>query len=103
MPGPRPKTCAACGRNIPPEALYYRFTLTLQGEQDVIGPSPAPGAHGGEDELAALLKRLAEGPDSAQEWEEQVHWERQGTVCGACREVVVRTLSAPPEPPRGPH
>ncbi|MET0401664.1 MAG: hypothetical protein ABW123_04635 [Cystobacter sp.] len=103
MPGPRPKTCAACGRDIAPEALYYRFTLVLQGEQDVIGASSVSGPEGGEEELAALMKRLEAAPDSAQEWEDQVHWERQGTVCGACREVVVRMLSTPLAVPRGPH
>jgi hypothetical protein len=99
MSGPRPKTCAACGRGIAANEVYYRFSLVLQGEQDVLGPS---GGGSSEDELAALVKQLEEGQESAQELEEQVHWERSGVVCSACRSVVVRTLSAPPEV-AGPH
>ncbi|OJT24254.1 hypothetical protein BO221_13830 [Archangium sp. Cb G35] len=94
MSGPRPKTCAACGRGIAANEVYYRFSLVLQGEQDVLGPS---GGSSSEDELAALVKQLEESQESAQELEEQVHWERSGVVCSACRSVVVRTLSAPPE------
>ena len=92
--GPRPKTCAACGRGIAASEVYYRFTLVLQGEQDVLGP--AGGGSTGDD-LASLLK-----PESPQEWEEQVHWERSGVVCAACRSVVVRMLSVPPDVAR-PH
>ncbi len=97
--GPRPKTCAACGRGIAPSEVYYRFTLVLQGEQDVIGSS---GGGSSEDELSMVLKHLEEGPESPQEWEDQVHWERSGVVCAACRSVVIRTLSAPPGTD-GPH
>jgi hypothetical protein len=100
--GPRPKACAACGRVIAPGELYYRFTLVLEGEQDVIGTASREGDTGAEDELATLLKRLEDGPESPQELEEQVHWERGGSVCGACRAVVVRTLSPPPDV-AGPH
>ncbi|HYO73512.1 MAG TPA: hypothetical protein VEU33_46350, partial [Archangium sp.] len=78
MSGPRPKTCAACGRGIAPNEVYYRFSLVLQGEQDVLGPS---GGGSSEDELAALVKQLEEGQESAQVLEEQVHWERSGVVC----------------------
>ena len=62
-------------------------------------PESAPDT---EDALAALLRRLEQGSESAQELEEQVHWERSGCVCPACRAVVVRTLSVPPDP-AGPH
>lgn len=99
MSGPRLKTCAACARGIAPSEVYFRFTLILEGEQDVLGPS---GAGATEDDLAALLKQLEQGNESAQELEDQVHWERSGVVCSACRSVVVRTLSAPPEV-AGPH
>lgn len=99
MSGPRPKTCASCRRGIAANAVYYRFSLVLQGEQDVLGPT---GGGSSEEELAALVKQLEEGQESAQELEEQVHWERSGVVCSACRSVVVRTLSAPPEV-AGPH
>ncbi|MCY1078187.1 hypothetical protein [Archangium lansingense] len=91
--------CATCGRSIAASEVYYRFSLVLQGEQDVLGP--APGSSSG-DELASLLKQLEASSESAQEMEEQVHWERSGVVCSACRSVVVRTLSAPPEV-AGPH
>jgi hypothetical protein len=97
--GPRPKTCATCERGIPANDPYYRFTLVLQGEQDVLDTPPGGGSG---DELASLLKRLEEAPESPQELEEQVHWERSGVVCSACRSVVVRTLSAPPDTV-GPH
>jgi hypothetical protein len=79
--------------------VYYRFTLVLEGEQDVLGPS---GAGATQDDLAALLKQLEQGNESAQELEDQVHWERNGVVCSACRAVVVRALAAPPEV-AGPH
>ncbi|MFP2911575.1 hypothetical protein ACLESD_42420 [Pyxidicoccus sp. 3LFB2] len=96
--GPRPKTCVACGRGIAARDVYYRFKLVLEGEQDVLDASG-----GGEgDDLAALVKQLEEGPEDPQELEEQVHWERTGVVCTACRSVVVRTL-APPLKPAGPH
>ncbi len=98
--GPRPKTCAACGNGIAASEVYYRFSLVLQGEQDVLGPTS--GAASTEDELASLVKQLEEGQESAQELEEQVHWERSGIVCSACRSLVVRTLAAPPEV-AGPH
>ncbi len=79
--------------------MYYRFTLVLQGEQDVLD---TPGG-GSADELSSLLKQLEESPESPQELEEQVHWERAGVVCSACRSLVVRTLSSPPPGPVGPH
>lgn len=99
MPGPPPKSCAACGRPIAASEVYYRFTLVLQGEQDVLD---APGSRGTDDELASLLRQLEEGPEEPREWEEQVHWERAGVICGACRSVVVRTLT-PPSGEAGPH
>jgi hypothetical protein len=97
--GPRPKTCATCGRGIAANEAYYRFTLVLEGEQDVLGPA---GGGAGEDELATLLKQIEESPESPQELEDQVHWEHAGVVCTACRSVVVRTLSSPPDTV-GPH
>lgn len=96
--GPAPKTCAACGRSIAPRELYYRFTLVLQGEQDVLDtPGGGPG-----DDLDSLLQQLEQGPDDPREWEEQVHWERTGVICVACRSVVRRTLGAPADD-AGPH
>jgi hypothetical protein len=80
--------------------VYYRFSLVLQGEQDAID-TPGGGT-GSEEELALLLKQLEESPESPQEMEEQVHWERSGVVCGACRSLVVRTLTPKPEA-AGPH
>ena len=100
MSGPPPKSCATCGRRIAPSEVYYRFTLVLEGEQDVLGTAPSGQDPG--DELAALLERLEQGPESPQEWEEQVHWQRSGVVCAACRAVVMRTLASPPEL-AGPH
>jgi hypothetical protein len=93
-----PKRCATCGRSLSAPELYYRFTLVLQGEQDVLD------APGGEDSgsLDALLQQLEQGPEDAREWEEQVHWERSGVICPACRDVVRRTLTGPAED-AGPH
>ena len=99
MSGPRPKTCATCARAIAPGGLYYRFSLVLEGEQDVLAPAPSSGS---QDELASLLKRLEQGDESAQELEDQVHWERSGVVCPACRALVLRALSSPPDT-AGPH
>jgi hypothetical protein len=96
--GPSPKTCAACGRPIAPSDLYYRFTLVLQGEQDMLDAS----GKGGADELAAVLRQLEQGPEDPREWEEQVHWERTGVICAGCRAVVMRTLTPPPGN-EGPH
>ncbi|NMO13260.1 hypothetical protein HPC49_02710 [Pyxidicoccus fallax] len=98
MTGPRPKTCAACGRAIAAHEVYYRFKLVLEGEQDVLD---APGEGGEGDDLATLVRQLEEGPEDTRELEEQVHWERTGVVCSKCRSVVVRTL-APPSV-AGPH
>jgi hypothetical protein len=78
--------------------VYYRFTLVLQGEQDVLDASGS----GTGDELASILQQLEEGPQDPRELEEQVHWERTGVICTACRSVVMRTL-APPSGGAGPH
>lgn len=99
MTGPSPKSCAACGRRIAPSEVYYRFNLVLQGEQDVLD---APGSGGTDNELASLLRKLEEGPQDPHEWEAQVHWERSGVICTACRSVVIRTLT-PPSGDAGPH
>jgi hypothetical protein len=96
--GPSPKTCAACGRLIAPSEVYYRFTLVLQGEQDVLDAS----GKGTGDELATVLRQLEAGPEDPREWEEQVHWERTGVICTACRSVVTRTLNQP-SGNEGPH
>ncbi len=98
MAGPAPKTCAACERLIPPSELYYRFTLVLQGEQDVLD---APGGGKGEN-LASLLEQLEQSPKDPRELEEQVHWERKGVICAMCRAVVLRTLASP-STSAGPH
>ena len=79
--------------------MYYRFHLVLQGEQDLV--DAAPDDDEGES-LEALVERLARAPEDPRELEEQVHWERSGVVCGACRAVVVRTLT-PPVEGAGPH
>ncbi len=99
MTGPAPKACATCGRGITPSEVYYRFSLVLQVEQDMIGTL---GGSGSEEELASLMKQLEESPESPQELEEQVHWERTGVVCAACRAMAVRLLAPPPKPV-GPH
>jgi hypothetical protein len=78
--------------------VYYRFTLVLEGDQDVLG---APGSGTG-DELATILQQLEEGPEDPREFEDQVHWEHSGVICSACRSVVMRTL-APPPGDAGPH
>jgi hypothetical protein len=98
MEGPRPKNCAACGSGIAAHEVYYRFTLVLEGEQDVLDV-PAGGTT---DELASLLRKLEANPQAAREWEDQVHWEHKGVVCATCRTVVMRTLSSS-QVPAGPH
>ena len=97
---PSPKTCVACGRRIAPSELYYRFTLVLQGEQDVLEPS---GSGDMAEELASIMRKLEEGPEDARAWEEQVHWGRAGVICTACRAVVMRTLAPPSSGETGPH
>jgi hypothetical protein len=80
--------------------VYYRFTLVLQGEQDVLDTSKGGGTG---DELASILRQLEEGPQDSREWDEQVHWERAGVICTACRVVVMRTLAPPSSDEAGPH
>ncbi len=101
MTTPRAKTCAACDRVIAAHEVYYRFRLVLEGEQDILAPPQAAEGSPG-DELAELVRRLEEGPEDPGELEEQVHWDRTGTVCGGCRSLVVRML-APALKPAGPH
>jgi hypothetical protein len=87
------RTCATCGRQLAPSELYYRFTLVLEGEQDVLDPT---GRAGDPAELEAVLQQLKDGPEDARELEDQVHWERAGIICATCRKVVMRALDAPP-------
>ncbi|MCP3101547.1 hypothetical protein LZ198_21975 [Myxococcus sp. K15C18031901] len=94
-----PRRCATCGRELAAREVYYRFHLVLQGEQDLV--EVASDEDEGES-LEALVERLARAPEDPRELEEQVHWERSGVVCGACRAVVVRTLT-PPTEGAGPH
>jgi hypothetical protein len=101
VPELSPKVCATCGRTISARELYYRFTLVLQGEQDVLDASGGAGTDEA-DGLDALLQQLEQGPEDAREWEEQVHWERSGVICPACRDLVRRTLALPSED-TGPH
>ncbi|AKF86539.1 hypothetical protein SAMN05443572_106459 [Myxococcus fulvus] len=91
MTGPRLRRCATCGRALNPREVYYRFKLVLEGEQDVL-ESAESSEDGEQDALAALVRRLEEGPEDARELEDQVHWERAGVVCGGCRAVAVRML-----------
>ena len=79
------RQCASCERTLEPGELYYRFAVALEGEQDVVDPTGADAR----DELKAVLSELEHGPDDASGWEDQVHWERSGVVCPACRERLV--------------
>ena len=75
---PGPRTCAHCERPIAPTETWYRFALVLQGEAEVLDPTP-----GAADEPEDLLAQL-EALDSA-ELEAQVHEEQSGVLCAACR------------------
>ena len=77
------RTCASCQRVIEPGELYYRFAVALEGEQDVVDPTGGDAS----DELKAVLSQVESGDPS--QWEDQVHWERSGVVCPACRERLV--------------
>ncbi|MCY1031460.1 hypothetical protein OV207_08335 [Corallococcus sp. BB11-1] len=99
--GERPRTCAACQRVLAAHEVYFRFSLVLEGEQDVLdAPDEADGGHG--DALAELVQRLEAGPEDADELEAQVHWERSGVACSECRAVAVRMLT-PASENAGPH
>ncbi|RKG92059.1 hypothetical protein D7V88_07580 [Corallococcus terminator] len=101
MMGPRPKTCAACRRVLAAHEVYYRFSLVLEGEQDVLDPpEEADGGRG--DALAELVQRLEAGTEDPSELEAQVHWERSGVACAECRTVAVRMLT-PESEDAGPH
>lgn len=81
--------------------MYYRFSLVLEGEQDLLDPSgTADGGHG--DALAELVQRLESGSEDSSELEAQVHWERTGVACSECRSVAVRMLT-PAAEDAGPH
>ncbi|MFP2896579.1 hypothetical protein [Corallococcus sp. 4LFB] len=90
------KTCATCGRVIAAHAVYYRFSLVLEGEQDLLDPSDDVAGDPAEA-LAALVRRLDEGSADPGELEAQVHWERSGVVCSECRSVAMRLLSTATE------
>jgi hypothetical protein len=80
--------CAACARALEPGALYYRFALALEGEQDVVDTTGGDA----EAELEEAVEALERGPDDPAHWEEQVHWERSGVLCPECRERLVRLV-----------
>lgn len=101
MTGPQAKTCATCGRVIAAHAVYYRFSLVLEGEQDLLDPSDDLERNPAEV-LAEMVRRLDEGSADPGELEAQVHWERTGVVCSQCRSVAVRMLSTPTND-SGPH
>lgn len=101
MAGPQAKTCATCGRVIAAHAVYYRFSLVLEGEQDLLDPSDDLEGNSAEA-LAEIVRRLDEGSADPGELEAQVHWERTGVVCSECRSVAVRMLSTPTDD-SGPH
>ncbi|WP_223644859.1 hypothetical protein [Corallococcus sp. EGB] len=92
MTGPRAKTCATCGRVIAAHAVYYRFSLVLEGEQDLLDPSDDLEGNPAEA-LEALIRRLDEGSADPGEMEAQVHWERSGVICSECRAVAMRMLN----------
>ncbi|NOK35596.1 hypothetical protein D7W79_22690 [Corallococcus exercitus] len=101
MTGPRAKTCATCGRVLAAHAVYYRFSLVLEGEQDILDPSDDLEGNSAEA-LAELVRQLDEGSADPGELEAQVHWERTGVVCSECRSVAMRLLSTATED-SGPH
>lgn len=82
------RQCAACERALAPGELYYRFAIALEGEQDVVDTTGADAAA----ELEEAVEALERGPDDPTHWEEQVHWERSGVLCPACRERLVRLV-----------
>ncbi|NNB85395.1 hypothetical protein HJC10_08630 [Corallococcus exiguus] len=92
MTGPQAKTCATCGRVIAAHAVYYRFSLVLEGEQDLLDPSDDLEGNPAEA-LAEMVRRLDEGSADPGELEAQVHWERTGVVCSECRAVAMRMLN----------
>ncbi|CAM3289171.1 hypothetical protein G4177_35000 [Corallococcus sp. ZKHCc1 1396] len=99
--GERPRTCAACQRVLAAHEVYYRFSLVLEGEQDVLdAPDEADGGRG--DALAEFVQRLESGAEDPSELEAQVHWEHSGIACAECRAVAVRMLTSSPED-AGPH
>ncbi|RKH69151.1 hypothetical protein [Corallococcus llansteffanensis] len=101
MTGPQTRTCAACQRVLAPHEVYYRFSLVLEGEQDLLDPSSeVDGGRG--DALAELVQRLEAGSEDPSELEAQVHWERTGVACAECRSVAVRMLT-PAAEDAGPH
>ena len=74
------------------QAVYQLRKLSAAAEQLSVTQSA----------VSVLIRQLEEGPEDPREWEEQVHWERAGVICTACRSVVMRMLARPSED-AGPH
>lgn len=82
------RQCSVCQRSLAQGELYYRFAIALEGEQDVVDTTGGDAAA----ELEAAVEALERGPEDPAHWEEQVHWERSGVVCPACRKRLVRLV-----------
>jgi hypothetical protein len=80
--------CDACDRPLESGALYYRFALAVEGEQDVVDSTGGDAA----EELEAALKELEQAEGDPAELEDQVHWERSGVLCPECRARLVRLV-----------
>lgn len=80
-PEPPSRRCDACAEALKAGGLYFRFAIALQGEMDVLdAPS---GDSLGTDPHAILAHMEAEA--DWERYETDVHWEREGVLCPACR------------------
>jgi hypothetical protein len=81
------RVCDACGRALPPSQVYFRFAVAIEGELDVLDTGHPDAA-----DPRAILASMEDV--SAEEAEGEVHWERSGALCGACRRQLLAFLGA---------
>ncbi len=72
------RLCSGCGTSLPAGAVYHRFKLVLQGEQELCFEV-------GTESPVSLLARMESEADWGR-YAEDVHWQAQGELCARCRD-----------------
>ena len=75
---PPARTCTACGCTLAPTDVYHRFRLVIEAEQDLSALWDTGAS------VHDLLARMRE-ERTWERYEDDVHWETAGELCGACR------------------
>ncbi len=79
------RRCDHCSRELPASRPYYRFALAIQGELDVLATGDATA-----DDPHTIIASAHDV--SAEDAEAEVHWEKAGVLCGACRRELLGWL-----------